>query len=35
MIYEGALRQALNKNNGLRDEIRYAILADDYFGSQA
>ena len=30
MTYEGTMRQALNKNNGLQDKVNYAILADDY-----
>ena len=32
MIYEGTMRQALNKNGGLLDKVNYAILSDDYFG---
>jgi len=35
MIYEGTMRQALNKNNGLQDKVNYAILADDYFNIRA
>ena len=35
MIYEGTMRQALNKNNGLQDKVNYAILADDYFITRA
>ena len=35
MIYEGTMRQALNKNNGLQDKVNYAILADDYFSIRA
>jgi len=31
MIYEGTLRQAHRCNNGVQDEVRYAILAEDYF----
>jgi ribosomal-protein-alanine N-acetyltransferase len=30
MVYEGTMRQALNKNNGLQDKVNYAILAEDY-----
>jgi len=31
MIYEGTMRQAMKCNNGLFDNVNYAILADDYF----
>ena len=31
MVYEGTMRQALNKNAGLQDKVNYAILSDDYF----
>ena len=31
MAYEGTMRRALNKNNGLQDKVNYAILADDFF----
>ena len=34
MIYEGTMRQALNKNAGLQDKVNYAILAEDYFTSR-
>lgn len=30
MVYEGTMRQAINKNNGLQDKVNYAILAEDY-----
>jgi len=33
MIYEGTMRKALNKNNGLQDKVNYAILSDDYFNN--
>lgn len=31
MVYEGTMRQACKCNNGLFDQVNYAILADDYF----
>jgi ribosomal-protein-alanine N-acetyltransferase len=30
MVYEGTMRQAINKNNGLQDKVNYAILVEDY-----
>lgn len=34
MIYEGTLRQACKCNNGVFNEVVYAILAEDYFGKE-
>lgn len=31
MVYEGTLRQAHKCNNGLFDDVRYSILAEEYF----
>lgn len=31
MIYEGTMRQACKNNNGVFDNVSYAIIADDYF----
>lgn len=35
MLYEGIMRQACKCNNGLFDKVNYAVLAEDYFASQA
>lgn len=34
MVYEGTLRQAHKCNNGIFDEVRYSILAEDYLGGR-
>jgi ribosomal-protein-alanine N-acetyltransferase len=34
MVYEGTMRQALNKNNGLQDKVNYAILVEDYHSTR-